>query len=237
MVTAKEIGNAHLAISLAPSSPGMVTAKEIGNAHLAMGAVLKDAFLPNLVQTLEHSPALVHGGPFANIAHGCNSLVATDLGLKLADYVITEAGFGADLGAEKVLNIKCPTGDLTPDLCVLVVTVRACKLHGEPSSEDERKQLLVGLDNVQRHCENLQKFGLKTVVCINQFPTDTEEEHDILRESCAKMPGVLRAVVSSHFTNGGEGAEALATEVWEQLNMEEGAVSEFAPLYKPTEVV
>lgn len=211
----------------------MVRAKEIGNAHLAMTALLKEAFLPNLVQTLEHSPALVHGGPFANIAHGCNSLVATDLALKLADYVITEAGFGADLGAEKFLNIKCPSGGLQPDLCVLVVTVRACKLHGESSADDEREQMIVGLDNVRRHCENLEKFGLKTIICINEFPDDTAEEHEVLQKHCSHFPSVVDCVVSSHFSRGGEGAERLAASVLDAC--ESANTSNYKPLYKNTE--
>ena len=166
-----------------------VTAGQIGAAG-AMTALLKDAFDPNLVQTLEHTPALIHGGPFANIAHGCNSAIATRLAMKLGDYVVTEAGFGADLGAEKFLDIKCRMNDIHPSVCVVVATVRALKHHGGcPKAELSQpglEYLQAGSANLRRHVENMQKvFGIPVCVAINAFPTDTEEEHAYLRGLCA----------------------------------------------------
>lgn len=202
-----------------PSKP--ITAGDI-NAAMAMTALLKDAMQPNLVQTLEHSPAILHGGPFANIAHGCNSIIATKLAMKLSDYVVTEAGFGADLGAEKFLDIKCRFGDLKPDLVTLVVTCRAAKLHGGTLYKDLLKEDLVtmekGLENVKRHCENMQKFNLPIILAINKFPTDTAAEEQFMMENCKNMPGVIDCVVSDHWSNGGAGAENMARSVMNFLD-------------------
>ncbi len=191
-----------------------VTAGQIGAAG-AMTALLKDALDPNLVQTLEHNPAIIHGGPFANIAHGCNSVIATKLSLKLADYVITEAGFGADLGAEKFLDIKCRAAGLHPAAVVLVATVRALKSHGGVAKPDLSKPnaeaVKAGAVNLARHIENLQGFGLPVCVGINAFPTDTEEEMAAIYDVCAKA-GVPCAL-SEVFAKGGEGGKALAETV------------------------
>ena len=191
-----------------------VTAGQIGAAG-AMTALLKDALDPNLVQTLENNPAIIHGGPFANIAHGCNSAIATKLSLKLADYVVTEAGFGADLGAEKFLDIKCRYAGLNPAAVVLVATVRALKSHGGVAKADLNKPnaeaVRAGAANLTRHIENLQGFGLPVCVAINAFPTDTAEEMAVIREICAKV-GVPCAL-SEVFAKGGEGGKALAETV------------------------
>ena len=191
-----------------------VTAGQIGAAG-AMTALLKDALDPNLVQTLENNPAIIHGGPFANIAHGCNSVTATKLSLKLADYVVTEAGFGADLGAEKFVDIKCRMADLHPSAVVLVATVRALKSHGGVAKPDLGKPnaeaVRAGAVNLARHIENLQGFGLPVCVAINAFPTDTDEEMDIIYDVCKKA-GVPCAL-SEVFAKGGEGGKALAETV------------------------
>ena len=191
-----------------------VTAGQIGAAG-AMTALLKDALDPNLVQTLENNPAIIHGGPFANIAHGCNSAIATKLSLKLAVYVVTEAGFGADLGAEKFLDIKCRYAGLNPAAVVLVATVRALKSHGGVAKADLNKPnaaaVRAGAANLTRHIENLQGFGLPVCVAINAFPTDTEEEMAVIHEICAKV-GVPCAL-SEVFAKGGEGGKALAETV------------------------
>ena len=191
-----------------------VTAGQIGAAG-AMTALLKDALDPNLVQTLEHNPAIIHGGPFANIAHGCNSAIATKLSLKLADYVVTEAGFGADLGAEKFLDIKCRYAGLHPAAVVLVATVRALKSHGGVAKPDLSKPnadaVRAGSVNLARHIENLQNFGLPVCVAINAFPTDTEDEMAVIYDVCAKA-GVPCAL-SEVFAKGGEGGKALAETV------------------------
>ena len=188
-----------------------VFAKDI-QAHGAMAVLLKEAFNPNLVQTLEHTPALIHGGPFANIAHGCNSIVATKLGLSLADYVITEAGFGADLGAEKFLDIKCPIAGIAPSAVVIVATTKALKYNGGVPKEDvskpNDKALNTGLMNLQRHIMNLKSYGIPVLVCINKYHTDAEEEinHIIGSVSCA-------CVVNNSFALGGEGAKEFAQKV------------------------
>ena len=191
-----------------------VTAGQIGAAG-AMTALLKDALDPNLVQTLENNPAIIHGGPFANIAHGCNSAIATKLSLKLADYVVTEAGFGADLGAEKFLDIKCRYAGLNPAAVVLVATVRALKSHGGVAKADlnqpNAEAVRAGAANLTRHIENLQGFGLPVCVAINAFPTDTAEEMAVIHEICAKV-GVPCAL-SEVFAKGGEGGKALAETV------------------------
>ena len=192
-----------------------VTAGQIGAAG-AMAALLKDAIDPNLVQTLENNPAIIHGGPFANIAHGCNSVTATKLSLKLADYVVTEAGFGADLGAEKFLDIKCRMADLHPSAVVLVATVRALKSHGGVTKPDLNKPnveaVRKGAANLERHIDNIKNgFGLPVCVAINAFPTDTPEQMAVIEQVCAKA-GVKRAL-SEVFDKGGEGGKALAETV------------------------
>ena len=185
-------------------------------AQGAMAALLKDALKPNLVQTLEHTPAFVHGGPFANIAHGCNSVMATRMALKLSEYTVTEAGFGADLGAEKFMDIKCRMAGLKPDAVVVVATVRALKMHGGlPKAElsrEDTEALLRGLPNLLRHADNIRNvYGLPVVVAVNAFPTDTEAEQKLLIEKCAEHG--LKAVMSRVWAEGGKGAEELARAV------------------------
>ena len=192
-----------------------VTAGQIGAAG-AMAALLKDAIDPNLVQTLENNPAIIHGGPFANIAHGCNSVTATKLSLKLADYVVTEAGFGADLGAEKFLDIKCRMADLHPSAVVLVATVRALKSHGGVAKPDLNKPnveaVRKGAANLERHIDNIKNgFGLPVCVAINAFPTDTPEEMAVIEEVCVKAG--VKCALSEVFAKGGEGGKALAETV------------------------
>ncbi|MDR0869179.1 MAG: formate--tetrahydrofolate ligase [Planctomycetaceae bacterium] len=181
----------------------------------ALAALLKDAIKPNLVQTLENNPAFIHGGPFANIAHGCNSVQATKLALQLADYAITEAGFGADLGAEKFFNIKCRQAGLKPDAVVIVATVRALKYHGEFSNERESAfpALSAGFANLRKHIENVQQFGVPAVVAVNVFPTDTDEEIDYIIKRCAELG--VKASRCEHWAKGGAGAEELAHYVAE----------------------
>src|SRR3954451_16234471 len=181
----------------------------------AMAVLLKDAIAPNLVQTLENNPAFIHGGPFANIAHGCNSVIATTTALKLADYVVTEAGFGADLGAEKFIDIKCRKAGLKPDAAVVVATVRALKMHGGVPRDQLRAENVAaveaGFANLARHLENLQGFGVPAVVAINRFSADTEAEHAKIRELCAAQG--VEAVISDHWGYGGEGAAPVAEAV------------------------
>ena len=180
-----------------------------------MTALLKDALAPNLVQTLEGTPAFIHGGPFANIAHGCNSVLATINALKLADYAVTEAGFGADLGAEKFFDIKCRKTGLAPDCAVLVATIRALKMHGGVKKEDLKaenlKALEAGMSNLQRHVENVQKFGIVPVVSINRFSADTEAEIALVQNACAKLG--VEALMADHWALGGEGAANVARAV------------------------
>jgi formate--tetrahydrofolate ligase len=184
-------------------------------AHGAMAALLKDALAPNLVQTLEGTPAFVHGGPFANIAHGCNSVLATTTALKLTDYVVTEAGFGADLGGEKFIDIKCRKSGIAPDCVVLVATIRALKRHGGVRKEDLKSENLAalrdGMSNLERHVENVQKFGLMPVVSINRFSADTKAEIELVREACAKLG--VEALIADHWAMGGEGAADVARAV------------------------
>ena len=184
-------------------------------AHGAMSVLLKEALAPNLVQTLEGTPAFIHGGPFANIAHGCNSVLATTTALKLADYVVTEAGFGADLGGEKFIDIKCRKTGLAPDCAVLVATIRALKMHGSVKKEDLKtenlKALEAGMANLARHVENLQKFGLVPVVSINRFSADTEAEIALVKDKC-KALGV-EALMADHWAEGGKGAADVARAV------------------------
>jgi len=185
-------------------------------AQGSMTALLKDALAPNLVQTLEGTPAFIHGGPFANIAHGCNSVLATTTALKLADYVVTEAGFGADLGAEKFMDIKCRKTGLAPDCAVLVATIRALKMHGGVKKEDLKaenlKALEAGMANLARHIENVQKFGVVPVVSINRFSADTDAEIALVKEACAKLG--VEALMADHWALGGEGAADLARAVF-----------------------
>ncbi len=202
-------------------------------AEGAMTVLLKDAIKPNLVQTLEHTPCIIHGGPFANIAHGCNSIIATKLAMKLGDYAITEAGFGADLGAEKFFDIKCRTANLKPDAVVLVATCRALKYNGgvpkENVSEENVDALIKGIPNLEKHIENIKKYHLPVVVAINRFPSDTEAELKAVEEACVKLGA--RFAVSEVFSKGGEGGEALAREVLKALE----EPSDFKPLYDTKE--
>jgi formate--tetrahydrofolate ligase len=184
-------------------------------AHGAMTVLLKEALAPNLVQTLEGTPAFIHGGPFANIAHGCNSVLATTTALKLADYVVTEAGFGADLGGEKFLDIKCRKTGLSPDCAVLVATIRALKMHGGVKKEDLKtenlKALEAGMSNLQRHVENMQKFGIVPVISINRFSADTEAEIKLVEDKCKSLG--VEALMADHWAEGGAGAANVARAV------------------------
>ncbi len=206
-----------------------VTAADL-HAVGAMAALLKDALKPNLIQTLEHTGALVHGGPFANIAHGCNSVRATRTALKLADIVVTEAGFGADLGAEKFLDIKCRKAGLKPDAVVLVATVRALKYNGGVAKADLGQEnleaLKAGIVNLEKHIENLQKYGVPVVVTLNAFTSDTEAEHDFVRQFCEERG--CEFALSQVWEKGGEGGEALAQKVLDTLEKKE---SHYHPLY------
>jgi len=206
-----------------------VTARDIGAAG-AMTVLLKDAFQPNLVQTLEHTPTFIHGGPFANIAHGCNTLVATDTALRLADYVVTEAGFGADLGAEKFFDIKCRKGGLEPSAAVLVATIRALKMNGgvpkDQLGSENVAAVEAGCANLGRHIENMAKFGVPVVVAINHFTADSEAEVAAVQTFC-EARGV-KAILATHWAEGGRGTEKLAEAVSELV---EDGESRFAPLY------
>ena len=206
-----------------------VTAEAV-NAPGAMAVLLKDAIAPNLVQTLENNPALIHGGPFANIAHGCNSVIATTTALKLADYVVTEAGFGADLGAEKFFDIKCRSAGLKPDAVVLVATIRALKMHGGIEKDDlgdENVQAVAdGCSNLARHISNLKSYGVPVVVAINRFSADTDAEVQQVRETAAELGAT--AIDCSHWANGGAGTEELAHHVVKMIDEE---TSEFTTLY------
>jgi len=206
-----------------------VTAADL-KVHGAMAALLKDALKPNLVQTLEHSPAFVHGGPFANIAHGCNSLIATKLSMRLSEYTVTEAGFGADLGAEKFVDIKCRQAGISPDAVVLVATVRALKMHGgvakdalgAPSPEAVEK----GMANLLKHIENIKSWGLPVVVAINHFTSDSDEELAVIQKGCAAVH--VKAIRASHWAEGGAGAQDLAQEV---VNLTSGAPAQLQYTY------
>ena len=206
-----------------------VRAKQL-NADGAITALLKDAFQPNLVQTLENNPAFIHGGPFANIAHGCNSVVSTKMALKLADYVVTEAGFGADLGAEKFFDIKCRKSGLKPDAVVLVATTKALKMHGgikkEDLSTENVEAVLKGCKNLERHIENIGKFGVPVVVAINDYVTDTAKEHEAIISFCKEIGVVCK--ISSHWEKGGEGAIELAEQV---AQISDSNSAEFKTLY------
>ncbi|MGA7372518.1 MAG: formate--tetrahydrofolate ligase [Methyloceanibacter sp.] len=206
-----------------------VTASDL-SASGSMAALLKDALAPNLVQTLENNPAFIHGGPFANIAHGCNSVIATKVALKLADYVITEAGFGADLGAEKFFDIKCRKAGLKPDCVVIVATIRALKMHGGVAKDDLKKEnvqaLEKGFANLERHVQNVRKFGVPVIVSLNRFSTDTDAEFALLKELCDKLG--VECVVADHWALGSEGAVDLAKSVMKTI---ETTPSKFKPLY------
>ena len=222
----KRIGNIVIGYT---KSNEPVRAKQL-NADGAIIALLQDAFQPNLVQTLENNPAFIHGGPFANIAHGCNSVVATKMALKLADYVVTEAGFGADLGAEKFFDIKCRKSGLKPDAVVLVATTKALKMHGGIKKDDLGSEnvdaVILGCQNLARHIENIKKFGVPVVVAINDFITDTEKEHAAIIDYCKKTG--IECKISSHWEKGGKGASDLAEEV---VKIADSNLAEFKTLY------
>ena len=222
----KRIGNIVIGYT---KSNEPVRAKQL-NADGAIIALLQDAFQPNLVQTLENNPAFIHGGPFANIAHGCNSVVATKMALKLADYVVTEAGFGADLGAEKFFDIKCRKSGLKPDAVVLVATTKALKMHGGIKKDDLGSEnvdaVILGCQNLARHIENIKKFGVPVVVAINDFITDTEKEHTAIIDYCKKTG--IECKISSHWEKGGKGASDLAEEV---VKIADSNLAEFKTLY------
>ncbi len=203
------------------------------NIQGAIALILKDALLPNLVQTLEHTPAIIHGGPFANIAHGCNSIIATNMARSLADYVVTEAGFGADLGAEKFFNIKARTAGFSPSAVVIVATIRALKMHGGVSKEalanSNVAALLAGVSNLEKHIENIRQFGVPYVVAINEFPTDTKEEVDALMQWCGEHHHPV--ALSQGWAKGGAGVEAVATAVLTEIDQRDGAKT-FRHLYE-----
>ncbi len=216
---------------IARSGHDYVTVNDL-QVQEALTALLTDAMMPNLVQTTEHTPAIVHGGPFANIAHGCNSVVATEAGLRLSDVVVTEAGFGADLGAEKFLDIKAPIAGLTPDLAVVVVTLRALRYHGGQSPDDvhvaDRDALVRGMENLYKHLENLKRFGVPSVVGINRFAQDTDDDIQWVVEQLSHRN--VPAAAADVFAHGGAGGRVLAEIVRDSL---ESLKSHFAPLYSP----
>jgi formate--tetrahydrofolate ligase len=207
-----------------------ITASDL-NAHGAMTVLLKDALMPNLVQTLENNPSFVHGGPFANIAHGCNTVLATKTALKLADYVVTEAGFGADLGAEKFFDIKCRKAKLTPSVAVVVATIRAIKMHGGVAKDNLSKENLAavetGLSNLGRHIRNLANFGVPVVVAVNNFASDTKSEFDIVKKYCLALG--VEAILCTHWEKGSKGISELASKV---VELAESSKSQFRPLYE-----
>jgi len=219
-----------------------IYAKDL-NAHGPMTVLLKEAIRPNVTQTLENNPAIIHGGPFGNIAHGCNSVIATKTGLKLADYVVTEAGFGADLGAEKFLNIKCRKSGLKPDCVVIVATIRALKMHGGLAKDQLKKEnveaLKKGLVNLERHINNVRKFGLPVAVAVNHFITDTDKEVKALIDYCKTLN--VKATLCTHWANGGEGTKELAKDVVELCEKGENKFKflyeNSAPLFKKIETI
>jgi len=206
-----------------------IYAKDL-NAHGPMTVLLKDAIRPNVTQTLENNPAIIHGGPFANIAHGCNSIIATKTALKLSDYVVTEAGFGADLGAEKFVDIKCRKSGIKPSCIVIVATIRALKMHGGIAKDnlggENVDAVTKGCKNLERHIENITKFGVPVIVAINDYVTDTKDEHDAIINYCKEIGVECR--ISSHWEKGGKGASDLAEEV---VKIADSDSSEFKPLY------
>ncbi len=218
-----------------------IYAKDL-NAHGPMTVLLKDAIRPNVTQTLENNPAIIHGGPFANIAHGCNSVIATKTGLKLADYVVTEAGFGADLGAEKFIDIKCRKSNLKPDCVVIVATIRALKMHGGVAKDDLKnenvKALNKGLVNLERHINNVRKFGLPVAVAVNHFITDTDKEVNALMDFC-KTQGV-KSSICKHWSDGGEGTKDLANivvDICNNKNTFKFLYEDKIPLFKKIETI
>ena len=218
-----------------------IYAKDL-NAHGPMTVLLKDAIRPNVTQTLENNPAIIHGGPFANIAHGCNSVIATKTGLKLADYVVTEAGFGADLGAEKFIDIKCRKSNLKPDCVVIVATIRALKMHGGVAKDDLKienvKALNKGLVNLERHINNVRKFGLPVAVAVNHFITDTDKEVSALMDFC-KTQGV-KSSICKHWSDGGEGTKDLANivvDICNNKNTFKFLYEDKIPLFKKIETI
>ncbi|MDA7457366.1 formate--tetrahydrofolate ligase [Candidatus Pelagibacter ubique] len=235
----KRIGNITIAYT---RDKKPVYAKDL-KAQGPMTVLLKDAIRPNVTQTLENNPAIIHGGPFANIAHGCNSVIATKTGLKLADYVVTEAGFGADLGAEKFLDIKCRKSDLKPSCVVIVATIRALKMHGGVAKDDLKTEnveaLKKGLVNLQRHVENVKKFGLPVAVAVNHFIKDTENEVKALIEFCDTIG--VKASLCTHWANGGEGTKELASHVAELCEKNEDKFKFLyeskTPLFKKIETI
>ncbi|MDA9188965.1 formate--tetrahydrofolate ligase [Candidatus Pelagibacter sp.] len=235
----KRIGNITIAYT---RDKKPVYAKDL-KAQGPMTVLLKDAIRPNVTQTLENNPAIIHGGPFANIAHGCNSVIATKTGLKLADYVVTEAGFGADLGAEKFLDIKCRKSDLKPSCVVIVATIRALKMHGGVAKDDLKTEnvdaLKKGLVNLQRHVENVKKFGLPVAVAVNHFIKDTDNEVKALMEFCDTIG--VKASLCTHWANGGEGTKKLASHVAELCEKNEDKFKFLyeskTPLFKKIETI
>ena len=211
----ERLGNIYIGQTFEKKS---IYAKDL-NAENAMAILLKDAINPNLVQTLEGNPAIIHGGPFANIAQGTNTILATKMGMTLSEYVVTEAGFGADLGAEKFLNIKCVSGGLKPKAVVLVATIRALRHHGGATKDQYNdasvERVEKGFENLEKHIENMKKFGLNPVVAINSFFSDSDDEVQLVQERCANMG--VKAVVSEGFTKGGEGTKNLAVAVVEEI--------------------
>ena len=209
----EKIGNITVAYS---KDKKPIYAKDL-KAHGPMTVLLKEAVRPNVVQTLENNLAIIHGGPFANIAHGCNSILATKTALKLSEYVVTEAGFGADLGAEKFLNIKCRKAGIKPSCVVLVATIRALKMHGGIEKNDLQKENLEGLEkglpNLERHINNIKKFGLDAIVAINHFTSDTENEIKIIRNYCSELG--VKVSICTHWSDGGDGTKDLANNVVE----------------------
>jgi len=235
----KRIGNITVAYTREKKP---IYAKDL-NAHGPMTVLLKEAIRPNITQTLENNPAIIHGGPFANIAHGCNSVIATKAGLKLADYVVTEAGFGADLGAEKFLDIKCRKSNLKPSCVVIVATIRALKMHGGVAKDDLKNEnvdaLKKGLINLERHIENIKKFGLPVAVAINHFIKDTDQEVNALVEFCKKLE--VKASICKHWADGGEGAKDLAKHVTDLCEKNEAKFKFLyeskTPLFKKIETI
>ncbi len=235
----KRIGNITVAYT---RDKKPIFAKDL-KAQGPMTVLLKDAIRPNVTQTLENNPAIIHGGPFANIAHGCNSVIATKAGLKLADYVVTEAGFGADLGAEKFLDIKCRKSNLKPNCVVIVATIRALKMHGGLAKNELKNEnvaaLKKGFVNLQRHIENVKKFGLPVAVAVNHFVDDTDNEVKELINACKKMG--VKASLCMHWANGGEGTKELASHVVELIDKNEAnfkfLYKDSTPLFKKIETV
>jgi len=218
-----------------------IYAKDL-NAQGPMTVLLKDAIRPNITQTLENNPAIIHGGPFANIAHGCNSVIATKTGLKLSDYVVTEAGFGADLGAEKFLDIKCRKSNLKPDCVVIVATIRALKMHGGVAKEDLKnedvKALTKGLVNLERHINNVKKFGLPVAVAVNHFITDSDKEVNALMDFCNTLG--VKSSICKHWSNGGDGTKDLANivvEICNNKNTFKFLYEDKLPLFKKIETI